>query len=182
MAPLNRGAAHSSGPFLVAPPTTDARRTSSQRRWARTAARACELIPYRPARTLLPGWRAPNGPHPVRAASPPEGHTCPTGTGTECPEPHTCTCSALQVRCRWVRGTAPNPSPGSCSHCPSDEDLPGEGRLPKDTSLDLHPPLRFRENAWGIVTSGAPKGVLREGGRGPSAPAGCARQGAARTG
>ena len=30
--------------------------------------------------------------------------TCPTGTGTECPEPHTCTCSALQVRCRWVLG------------------------------------------------------------------------------
>src|SRR3989304_3791686 len=42
------------------------------------------------------------------------------------------------------------------------------GRLPKDTSLDLHPPLRFRGNAWGIVTSGAPKGCCAKGGRGPS--------------
>src|SRR3990170_7259744 len=29
--------------------------------------------------------------------------------GDTCPEPHTCTCSALQVRCRWERGTAPLP-------------------------------------------------------------------------
>jgi len=62
----------------------------------------------------------------------------------------------------------PDPSPGSCSHCLGDKDLPGEGRLPKDTSLDLHPPLRFRGNAWGIVTSGAPKGCCAKGGRGPS--------------
>ena len=80
-----------------------------------------------------------------------------------CPEPYTCTpfgrtahctCDAPQVRCRWVRcrwvrGTAPGPfacipersggTPGSCSHYLSGEDLPGEGRLPKDVSLDLHP-------------------------------------------
>ena len=37
----------------------------------------------------------------------------------------------------------PNPSPGSFSNRRSEEDLPGEGRFPKDTSLDLNPPLRF---------------------------------------
>ena len=45
-------------------------------------------------------------------------------------------------------------TPGSCSHHLSSEDLPGEGRLPKDASLDLHPPLRFHKMRGGIVTSG----------------------------
>ena len=36
-------------------------------------------------------------------------------------------------------------TPGGCADYLCDEVLPGEGRLPKDASLDLHPPLRFRK-------------------------------------
>src|SRR3989304_5422934 len=48
----------------------------------------------------------------------------------------------------------------------SDEVLPGEGRLPKDTSLDLQPPSPLSRNAWGIATCGAPKGCCAKGGEG----------------
>jgi len=57
----------------------------------------------------------------------------------------------------------PNPSPGSWSHYLSDEDVPGEGRLPKDASLDLHLPLRFRAMRGGSRQAEPQRGAARRG-------------------
>jgi len=54
-------------------------------------------------------------------------------------------------------------TPGSCSHCLSVEDLPGEGRLPKDASLDLHPPLRSGARTGTSVPSGEAPRLLPRG-------------------
>jgi len=57
---------------------------------------------------------------------------------------------------RVPNGPHPWPLPRQLLHYLGDEDLPGEGRLPKDASLDLHPPFAQHPfgaplslNAWG---------------------------------
>src|SRR3972149_3626062 len=61
---------------------------------------------------LVPFGLTPFGPREPRSGRRRSPCGCPQGKrqgGDTCPEPHTCTCSALQVRCRWERGTAPLP-------------------------------------------------------------------------
>jgi len=110
------------------PPAPMRSSSAMQQRDARTAFRS---LPLAMSPEGAPFWPRRHLPHPVRAAKPPvragaqrapsrgangrRAGATPTGTvlarsaSASVPPPHTCTCSALQVRCRWVRGTAPLP-------------------------------------------------------------------------